>query len=62
MSGTTAAKQARMDAYARLRDSGMRPVDAGREIGVCDETRVVYERWYRRLRGLPVPRGIYRDR
>lgn len=52
----------RLERYAELRDTGMLPVEAGREVGVSDETRGKYERWYRRERlHLPAgPRGQMR--
>ena len=50
MSDDRARRTAR---YAELRDQGMRPVDAARETGIGDSTGRHYERWYRKLRGLP---------
>lgn len=50
----TQRKQAeRFKAYTELRDAGTLPVDAGREVGVGDQTTKRYERSYRNLRGLP---------
>jgi len=43
----------RFAAYQKLRDAGVLPVDAGREVGVADGTRQTYERAYRDARGLP---------
>lgn len=52
MSGITAALAGRLEAYAKLRDEGMRPVDAAREVGVIDRTGDRYEAWYKSQRGM----------
>ena len=39
--------------YAELRDQGVRPADAAREIGIGDSACKAYERWHRSVRGLP---------
>jgi hypothetical protein len=42
------AMLARLERYAELRQQGMLPVDASREIGL--QRAEAYERWYRRER------------
>jgi hypothetical protein len=39
--------------YAELRDQGTGPYDAARELGRGMDSAQRYERWYRRVRGLP---------
>ncbi len=43
----------RLMRYEQLRLSGMRPIDAGREIGVNEDSAWRYERWYKRRHNLP---------
>ncbi len=45
--------------YTELRDEGTYPADAAREIGLADGTRRVYERAYKRLRGIPGAKSAY---
>jgi len=59
---TTVRQEQQADKFARytkLRDEGTRPADAGREIGLADGTRRVYERAYKRLRGIPRAKSAY---
>lgn len=50
---------ARFARYAELRDKGIYPADAAREIGLADSTRRGYERAYKRLRGIPREKSAY---
>jgi len=45
--------------YTELRDEGTYPVEAAVEVGLADGTRRVYERAYRRLRGIPAGKSAY---
>jgi len=48
----------RLMEYEQLRLSGLRPVDAAREIGLCiPEGSMRYERWFKRRHGLPPGAG-----
>jgi len=43
----------RLEDYRAAREEGMDPYAAGRHIGIADSTREAYERWYRKVTGLP---------
>jgi len=59
---TTTRQQQQAEKFARyceLRDEGTYSADAAREVGLADGTRRVYERAYKRLRGIPRAKSAY---